>query len=79
MANWLEKRLPKKIREKMSTLIVTALGLFLALQYNETIQAIINQIFPTGEGILARIIYVIIITVIIVYGIVFIEKALDGK
>ena len=78
--NWIEKQLPKAIRNKMSTLIVTALGLFLALQYNETIKDIFDTYFPLdGNTLIGRIIYILILTVIIVYTTVFVEKALDGK
>jgi hypothetical protein len=78
--NWLEKNLPDKIREKLASLIVTALGLFLALQYNEAIKKIFAIIYPLdGETIFARILYVLVLTFIIVVAIYFVEKALDGK
>jgi uncharacterized membrane protein required for colicin V production len=78
--NWLEKKLPKKVRDRFRTSIVTALGFFLALQYNETIVAVLAKLFPIEEnGIWARIIYVLAITIVIVYVTVWIEKALDGK
>ena len=78
--NLIEKNLPKKMRDKMSTLIVTALGLFLALQYNDTISKIFEKIYPLdSQTILGQVIYILLLTVIIVYGIIMVEKALDGK
>lgn len=77
--NPIERMLPDAIRERMLTLIVTALGVFLALQYNTAITAIITEWFPAGAGALNQIIYVVIITVVIVFASVMVEKALDGK
>lgn len=80
MANWLEKRLPRRIRNKMSNLIVTAFGLFLALQYNETIKDIFQTFFPlNADNLFGRIIYIILLTFIIVYASTVVERALDGK
>lgn len=80
MANWIEKHMPKKLREKMTTLIVTALGLFLALQYNETIKAILETYFPlNSNNLVGRIIYVFVLTCVIVYASYLVEKSLDGK
>jgi hypothetical protein len=77
--NWLEKKLPKVIRNRMSALIVTALGLFLALQYNEVVREIINSFIPVGEGLTGKVIYILILTIVIIYATVAVEKALDGK
>lgn len=80
MPNFLEKHLPRPIRERMVTLTVTALGLFLALQYNETIKAIFETYFPLDSNtLIGRLIYILVLTIVIVYSTVLIEKALDGK
>lgn len=80
MANWLERNVPRQYQKKVSTAIITALGLFLALQYNETIKEIFDKIYPvSGEGLGVRILYVLVLTVVIVLLIVQVEKALDGK
>lgn len=80
MTNWIEKNLPANVREKLATLIVTALALFLSLQYNEAMVAIFNKIYPlNGETIIARIIYIAVLTLIVVGAIIFVEKSLDGK
>lgn len=78
--NYFEKHIPRPIRERMVTLVVTALGLFLALQYNATITDIFEKYFPlTTDNLPGRILYILALTVIIVYASVFVEKALDGK
>lgn len=77
--NPIEKMLPSAVREKMATLIVTALGLFLALQYNEVITEFINSVFPAGDGMTNKIIYIVALTVGIIVASVIVEKGLDGK
>ena len=78
--NWFEKHVASAVRKKVTSLVITALGLFLALQYNETIKVIFEAVFPLqGSGILVRIIYVLVLTVVIVFLSVAIEKAMDGK
>lgn len=80
MANWLEKQLPKPIRDNTRTLLATALGLFLALQYNEFIKNIFETFFPLDtNNLIGRFVYITVLTIVIVYAIVFVEKALDGK
>lgn len=80
MANWIEKKLPEKVRKKLATLIVTALALFLSLQYNETMVAIFDKIYPLDSGtIFARLVYIAVLTILVVAAIIFIEKSLDGK
>lgn len=71
------KHLGAPFKKTMATLLVTALGLFLALQYNETIKSIFESIFPLqGTGIGARVIYTVIITVVVVLAITWIQKLL---
>jgi hypothetical protein len=80
MANLIEKRLPKAIRDKMTTMIITALGLFLALQYNETIKEIFETFFPLNSDTLSgRLMYIVILTILIVFFTVLVEQGLDGK
>ena len=79
MANFIEKRLPKPVRDNMRTLIAAGLGLFLGLQYNNYIQAVVNKILPSTDGLLFRGLILIGLTFAIVYLSIFIQKALDGK
>ena len=78
--NWFEKHISSGVRLKMSTMIITALGLFLALQYNETIKAIFEAIFPLqGTGLVVKIIYIFVLTIVVVVLSALIERGLDGK
>jgi len=79
MANAIEKRLPKPIRQSMRTLIAAALGLFLGLQYNDYIKKIVEMILPKTDGLLWETLILLGLTVVVVYATYFIQKALDGK
>jgi hypothetical protein len=68
-------RFPAAVRDRMSMLIVTALALFLALQYNSVISEIFETYFPVGEGLIWKVGYIILLTFVIVYLIVLIERA----
>lgn len=77
--NWLEKKLPSRVRIRISTLVAAALGLFLGLRYNDYITKLISRIVPEGGNLLIEGAILIGITFLIVYLSVIIEKALDGK
>lgn len=79
MGNFIEKHMPSKVRLSMKTLIAGALGLFLALQYNDYITKIIKSIVPEGSSLLLEGAILIGITVAIVYLSIWVEKQLDGK
>lgn len=61
----------KKVRieliEKLSTLITAAFGLVAALAWNSAIQNIFNLFFKNNSGLVAQIIYAVVVTVIAVY------------
>jgi TRAP-type C4-dicarboxylate transport system permease small subunit len=69
----------KNVRKVMAASIVTALGLFLALQYNETINEIFTKVLPETASIWIKIIYIVILTFLIVFLIIGVQKMLDGK
>jgi uncharacterized membrane protein YidH (DUF202 family) len=77
--NWLEKNLNKDVRDTMAVSIITALGLFLALQYNQTINEIFTRFLPADATIWIKIGYIIILTFVIVFAIIGVKKLLDGK
>jgi hypothetical protein len=79
MANLIERKLPKPIRDQMRTLIAAALGLFLGLQYNDYFSELFQYILPSTDTLLGKTIIIISLTVAVVYTTVLIEKALDGK
>ena len=71
------KRIKKhisKFRKHITTLVVSALGLFLALQYNTIIASWINTFFPKGGGMLGQVIYLLILTIVVVLIMTWIEK-----
>jgi len=72
-------RVPNPVREKMGLLIVTALGLFLALQYNLVIGEIFETYLPSGEALWAKVLYVIVLTFIIVILVIFIERVFTKR
>jgi hypothetical protein len=80
MANFLEKNLPKPIRKELRTLIAAALGLFLGLQYNNFVKKLLSTFLPDSNGnLMLEGLYLLVVTVVIVYVTVFTERALDGK
>jgi hypothetical protein len=70
-------RFPDAVREQMGALIVTALGLFLALQYNEVIAEIFETIFPGGENLIWRVVYIIVLTFVIVFAVVGVRRVFN--
>ncbi len=55
------------IQEKTLGHIITALGLIAGLAWNEAIKSLIEVIFPTkSDGLLAKLVYAVIITLFIV-------------
>lgn len=72
--------MPKNLREKSTMLIVTALAFFLSLEYSETMTRVFDTIYPLNtDGLFARITYTLILTVLVVYAIILVERGLDGK
>lgn len=51
----------------MSQLATAGFGLVAALAWNDAIQTLINRIFPTGSGLVSKIIYALIITGVAVF------------
>ncbi len=64
----------KKVIERLVTLITAAFGLIAALAWNEAIQSIFKGFFKEREGIIAKIIYALIITIIVVIVTIWISK-----
>jgi len=68
--------IPKEIRNRMATVIGTSFGLFLALRYNSFISELIQSVYPIGTGLGEKFFLIAVLTVIIVYIIVFVEGIL---
>jgi len=79
MVNAIEKALPPPIRLRFKTLIATALGLFLALRYNDFIRSVLQRWLPQVNGLLLEFVFLVVLTILVVYLITWIEKLLDGK
>lgn len=79
MGNFIEKHMHPKVRLSMRTLVAGALGLFLALRYNDYITKLISRFIPEGSSLFLEGILLILITIGIVYLSVWVEKQLDGK
>jgi len=64
----------KQIIEKLSTLVAAAFGLVAALAWNDAIQAIFKEFFPSAKGIYAMVGYAVAVTIIAVMATVYIGK-----
>ena len=64
MAN---KNIKEQIREQTAGYVTAALGLVAGLAWNDAIKALIEDLFPFAKtGILAKFIYAVIITAVVV-------------
>lgn len=73
------KNMKKQILEKVTTLIVSAFGLVAALAWNGAIQAIFKEVFGVTEGIIAMLVYAVVVTIIAVVATVWIAKITPQK
>jgi len=62
----MDKQIHKKITEQIRTLITGALGLVAALAWNEAVKALFEKIFGTASGLIAKFLYAIIVTAVVV-------------
>lgn len=79
MANIIEKRLPKPVRDQMQAMIAAALGLFLGLQYNDYLKSIFEKVLPNTDTLLNRGIVLFVLTIVVVYVTIYLQRLLDGK
>lgn len=61
--------------EKLSTLVTAAFGLVAALAWNSAIQRVFEEFFGKNEGLIAQLVYAIVVTVIAVYVTFLIGRA----
>lgn len=74
------REIKREVREKTSGYILAAFGLVAALAWNEAIKGLIEFFFPISKNtILAKFIYAIAITFIVVIVSVYITKLLSDK
>lgn len=76
------RRLRREVRERTFTYLVAAFGLVAGLAWNEAVKSLIDYFFPLSANTLfAKFVYAILITLIVVFVTVYLEKALktDGE
>jgi len=69
----------KEVIEKLAILIIGAFGLISALAWNTAIQAIFKEFLPDLNGIIAMLIYAIIITILAVFITIELGKLIEKK
>ena len=67
-----------ELTKSMLTFATAAFGLVAALAWNEAIQGIIKELIPAGNGLLSKLIYAVIVTIIAV-SVTFYLGRLVGK
>ena len=73
-------KLHKEFRERISGYIIGAFGLVASLAWNDAITALIEKIFPLGKDtVVAKFIYALLITVILVVIAVYMVKLLKEE
>jgi len=74
------EEIKKEIRQKTIGYILTALGLVAALAWNEAIKSFIEHFFPLSKNtLLAKFIYAMVITFIVVIFSISLMRLLDNK
>jgi hypothetical protein len=70
-----QKNLKQQLRKQVSTYLMAALGFVAGLAWNEAIKGVIDRIFPfSGNGIIAKFVYAILVTIIIILFALYISK-----
>ncbi|MDP3900242.1 MAG: DUF5654 family protein [bacterium] len=75
-------KLHKEFRERISGYVIGAFGLVASLAWNDAIAALIEKVFPLGKDtVVAKFIYAVVITVILVIVAMYLVKLLkqDGE
>lgn len=61
-----QEKFRREARNQTITMIVTSFGLVAGLAWNEAIKSAIEHFFPTGNGMLAKLIYALLLTGLVV-------------
>jgi len=73
-------KIKKEFQKKMIGYIVAAFGLVAGLAWNEAIKALIEYFFPMSQsGMLAKFIYAIVITLVLVIVTVYLTRFIAEK
>lgn len=72
-------RMPLKVRERITIMVSSALGVFLGLRYNDYLRSIMESVIPdsVGHGLFYEGTVLVLLTILIVYATVFIEKVMN--
>lgn len=72
--------LQREVLERALGYIITAFGLIAGLAWNEAVKALIEEFFPFGKNtLLAKFIYAIIVTLVIVIVIAYLLRLVGKK
>lgn len=75
-----QKKLGNELKERTVGYILGALGVVAGIAWNDTIRAVIDYLFPLDKsGILAKFIYAVIMTVILVIISVYLIRLTQKK
>lgn len=66
-----------QLLETFASLITAAFGLVAALAWNETIKAVIAEIFDSGDDLVGNFIYAVIVTILAVIMTLLIARSLE--
>jgi len=70
----------KELKKRSVGYITTAFGLVAGLAWNEAIKAFIEHFFPLGQsGMIAKFIYAVFITILLVFISVYILRTADEE
>ncbi|KKQ28118.1 MAG: hypothetical protein US42_C0002G0073 [Candidatus Magasanikbacteria bacterium GW2011_GWC2_37_14] len=71
------KKVGTEVKQKIGTYVLAGFGLVAGLAWNEAIKGLIERYFPlaSGGGLLAKFIYAVIITIVIVVVSIYILKS----
>lgn len=59
-------RLTREVSAQILNLATSSLGLVAALAWNDAVQSIFKEYFPTSSGVVAKIVYALIVSALIV-------------
>ncbi|MDP3974862.1 MAG: DUF5654 family protein [Candidatus Jorgensenbacteria bacterium] len=70
----------REARERAAQYLLAAFGLVAGLAWNEAIKALIEQLFPLAKNsLLAKFVYALIITFVVVFVSVYLVRIVKGK
>lgn len=61
-----QQKFKREARNQAITMIVTSFSFVAGLAWNEAIKSAIEHFFPTGNGMFAKLIYALLLTILVV-------------